>query len=244
MTERELERRAQRRLAVLRHVEEVSGNVAATCRYYGISRQCYYGWLRRYEADGLDGLKDRSQRPHHSPRATQAEVVEKIVWLRKHYHFGPAKIAMYLARYHDVTISVSGVWRILKRLQMNRLPASQRYQRRSVRWKRYEKQRPGHQLQVDVKFIEPLGQKGMRRKKYYQFTAIDDCTRLRVLRAYPRCDQKTAIQFIDHVLAKLPFAVERVQTDNGTLLCPVKWSWTAPQAGETVVGRYSASGTV
>ena len=86
MTERELERRAQRRLAVLRHVEEVSGNVAATCRYYGISRQCYYGWLRRYEADGLDGLKDRSQRPHHSPRATQAEVVEKIVWLRKHYH--------------------------------------------------------------------------------------------------------------------------------------------------------------
>jgi len=126
MTERELERRAQRRLAVLRHVEEVSGNVAATCRYYGISRQCYYGWLRRYEADGLDGLKDRSQRPHHSPRATQAEVVEKIVWLRKHYHFGPAKIAMYLARYHDVTISVSGVWRILKRLQIEpatRLPA-------------------------------------------------------------------------------------------------------------------------
>jgi transposase InsO family protein len=56
----------------------------------------------------------------------------------------------------------------------------------------------------------------MRRKKYYQFTAIDDCTRLRVLRAYPRCDQKTAIQFIDHVLAKLPFAVERVQTDNGS----------------------------
>jgi transposase-like protein len=57
MTDRELERRANRRLAVLRHVEEVSGNVAATCRYYGISRQCYYGWLRRYEADGLDTSK-------------------------------------------------------------------------------------------------------------------------------------------------------------------------------------------
>ncbi len=55
MTERELERRAQRRLAVLRHVEEVSGNVAATCRYYGISRECYYRWRRRYEADGLRG---------------------------------------------------------------------------------------------------------------------------------------------------------------------------------------------
>jgi transposase len=215
LTDRELERRANRRLAVLRHVEEVSFNVAATCRYYGISRQCYYGWLRRYQADGLDGLKDRSSRPHHSPRVTQAEVIEKILWLRKHYHFGPAKIAMYLAGYHDVTISTSGVWRILKRLGMNRLPASQRYQRRTLRWKRYEKQRPGHQLQVDVKFIEPLGQTG-RRKKYYQFTAIDDCTRLRVLRAYPRCDQKTAIAFVDDVMSKLPFAVERIQTDNGS----------------------------
>ena len=71
MTDRELERRANRRLAVLRHVEEVSGNVAATCRYYGISRQCYYGWLRRYEAAGLDGLKTATagRTTHHgSPK--------------------------------------------------------------------------------------------------------------------------------------------------------------------------------
>lgn len=214
MTERELSRRARHRLAVLRHVEEVSGSVAATCRYYGISRQCYYIWLRRYEAEGLEGLKDRSSAPHHTPHATKADVVEKILWLRQQYHFGPAKIAMYLDRYHDVKVSSSGVWRILKKVGLNRLPASQRYKRRSTRWKRYEKQRPGHQLQVDVKFIEPLGQTG-RKRRYYQYTAIDDCTRLRVLRAYPRNDQKTAIQFIDHVLAKLPFAVEQVQTDNG-----------------------------
>ncbi|MGV9901968.1 IS481 family transposase [Streptomyces sp. NPDC003388] len=214
MTERELARRARHRLAVLRHAEEVSGNVAATCRYYGISRQCFYTWRRRYEAECLDGLRDRSSAPHHTPHATTADVVEKILWLRRQYHFGPAKIAMYLQRYHDVAISTSGVWRILKKAGLNRLPASQRYKRRAIRWKRYEKQRPGHQLQVDVKFIEPLGQRG-RKKRYYQYTAIDDCTRLRVLRAYPRNDQKTAIQFIDYVLAKLPFAVEQVQTDNG-----------------------------
>jgi hypothetical protein len=111
---------------------------------------------------------------------------------------------MYLARYHDVTISTSGVWRILQRLGLNRLPASQRFQRWALRWKRYEKQRPGRQLQVDVRFIEPLGQTGLRRKKYYQFTAIDDCTRLRVLRAYPRCDQKTAIAFSDTGLLPSP----------------------------------------
>jgi hypothetical protein len=102
--------------------------------------------------------------------ATQADIVEKILWLRQQYHFGPAKIAMHLERYHDVKVSASGVWRILRKVGLNRLPASQRYKRRSTHWKRYEKQRPGHQLQVDVKFIEPLGQRG-RKKRYHQYTA-------------------------------------------------------------------------
>ena len=43
---------------------------------------------------------------------------------------------------------------------MNRLPASQRYRRHNLRWKRYEKQRAGHLLMVDLKFIEPRGQTG------------------------------------------------------------------------------------
>ena len=51
------------------------------------------------------------------------------------------------------------------------------------------------------------------RKKHYQFTAIDDCTRLRVLRIYDRLNQKTAIQFADFLLDKFPFRVEAIQTD-------------------------------
>jgi transposase-like protein len=45
----------RRRLAVLRHAEEVTSNVALTCRYFGISRQLYYTWRRRYQADGPEG---------------------------------------------------------------------------------------------------------------------------------------------------------------------------------------------
>ncbi|MGO9179710.1 MAG: helix-turn-helix domain-containing protein [Candidatus Limnocylindrales bacterium] len=58
MTERELDRRAAHRLAVIRHAQEVTHNVSKTCHYYGISRQAYYKWLRRYEAEGLAGLRD------------------------------------------------------------------------------------------------------------------------------------------------------------------------------------------
>jgi hypothetical protein len=108
----------------------------------------------------------------------------------------------------DVEVSQSGVWHIRKRLDLNRLPTSQRYKRLDKRWQRYEKQLPGHQVQIDVKFVEPLKTAARpaagRRTKYDQFTAIDDCTRLRVLRIYPRCDQKTAIQFVDYVLERLP----------------------------------------
>ena len=214
-SEKDLVRRANRRLAVLRHAEEVSGNVAATCRYYGISRTVLYRWKRRYEDEGIDGLKDRSSAPRHCPTITPPEVVEKIVHLRQHYHFGPLKIEMYLRRYHDQEISHSTIYRILKRMGMSRLPASQRYKRHQQRWKRYEKQRPGHQLQIDVKFVEPITADAGRKKRYYQYTAIDDCTRLRILRIYPRSDQKTAIQFLDYVLSRLPFQVEKIQTDNG-----------------------------
>jgi transposase InsO family protein len=212
MDEREQQRKVRHRLAMLRHAEEVSGNVAATCRYYGISRQAFYKWQRRYDELGEAGLRDNSSRPHHSPKATDPEIIQKVIYLRRSYHFGPNKISMYLQRYHDVSISPSGVWRILKRLDLNRLPASQRHKRHDRRWKRYEKPLPGHRIQVDVKFVEPLA--GAKRK-HYQYTAIDDCTRLRVLRIYDRNNQKTAIQFIDYVLSKLPFETECVQTDNG-----------------------------
>ena len=113
-------------------------------------------------------------------------VVDAVLWRRFKRWLG---VGRSTTREPTPTASSPGVV-AGKRLEMNRLPASQRYRRRSQRWKRYEKQLSGHQLQVDVKFIEPLGQKGLRRKKFYQFTAIDDCTRLRVLRGYPRCDQR------------------------------------------------------
>ena len=113
MTEREQARNVAKRLAMIRHFEEVSGNVAKTCRYW-VSRPTFYKWFRRYQEQGLEGLRDTSSRPHSSPNATKAEVVGKIIYLRRHYHFGPHKIAMYLKRYHDIEISPSGIWRSLE----------------------------------------------------------------------------------------------------------------------------------
>ncbi len=213
MLEKEIDRLQMWRLGIIRHAQEVTKNVAKTCRYYGISRSAFYKWLEKYQAEGEEGLRDKSRRPHNSPKATKMEVVAKIIYLRENYHFGPFKIQMYLSRYHDIKITKSGIWRILKRLNMNLLSSNCRYRRHEDRWKRYEKPQPGHRLQVDVKFLERIKESG---KRYYQFTALDDCTRLRVMKIYERNNQKTAIQFIDYVLSRLPFKTLVIQTDNGS----------------------------
>lgn len=103
MNEHELQRQAKHRLAILRHAEEVTGSVAATCRYYGISRTPFYRWQQRYDAQSLAGLRDRSKRPHHSPHATSEEIIGKVVHLRQQYHFGPLKISMYLNEVNRLT---------------------------------------------------------------------------------------------------------------------------------------------
>ncbi|WP_144836947.1 leucine zipper domain-containing protein [Kocuria rosea] len=124
------------------------------------SHLTYYTWLRHYEKEGLKGLEGRSSAPHHMPTAALAEVAKKILGLHHQHHFGPEKILMYPQHYHGATISVSSGWRSLHKAGISRLPASQRYKRKETRWNRYEKQRACHQLLMDVKFIEPIGQTG------------------------------------------------------------------------------------
>jgi len=208
------ERQIKMRLAWFNHVQEITHNVAKTCRYYGISRKSYYKWYNRYLEKGPSGLIDGSRRPLYSPQTTKAEVVEKILYLRQSYHFGPSKIQMYLKRYHDIDITAAGVFGILRRVGMSRLPANQRYKPYYKRWKRYEQPIPGHHLQVDVKFLQPIP--GVAHRRYYQYTAIDDCTRIRILKIYERITQESSIQFIDYALAKLPFSVHTIRTDNGS----------------------------
>ncbi len=226
MTKHEQARLMNWRLKVLQHASDTK-NIARTCRHFGISRQAFYKWQARFEAHGAAGLCDRPRRPHRSPRETPREVVSKVLYLRQNYHFGPGRIADYLKRYHRVSLATASVHRILQRHGMNRLPANQKHREHKKRWKRYEKQQPGHRLQMDVKFLERIPGK---RKRLYQFTAIDDCTRIRVLKIYDACNQATAVRFLDEVLRRLPFRVLVLQTDNGAEF-QSKFHWHAEELG-------------
>ena len=65
---------------------------------------------------------------------------------------------------------------------------------------------PGHQIQVDVKFLKFDGKDGKPVKRY-QYTAIDDATRVRALKIYDRHNQANAIDFFNTVIARFPFRI-------------------------------------
>jgi hypothetical protein len=91
---------------------------------------------------------------------------------------GPIRIVKYLERYHRLKISDAGVYRILYRNGVNRLPGGTRL--RKVHTKRYNKQVPGHQMLMDVKFLTFINKSGAKTR-HFQYTATDDATRTRAL---------------------------------------------------------------
>ena len=159
------QREIQRKLRILRYAEEI-GHVAKTCRYFGIGRASFYRWRKAYTERGEAGLINAPPIPKWHANRTPPEREEKVLYLRRKYHLGPMRIVWYLARYHDIKISDATVSRILRRHGLNRLPRGTRM--RKVHTKRYQKQVPGHHIQMDVKFLTFKGKRGgkIRRRSY------------------------------------------------------------------------------
>lgn len=112
--DQQAQRDSKRKLRVPAHAAE-SKNVPKTCRYFGISRETFYKWKRTYHQCGEKGLINSKPCPENPKLRTPAYIEEKIVYLRITYHLGQARISWYLERYHDIKISSSGVYSVLRR---------------------------------------------------------------------------------------------------------------------------------
>ena len=150
-------REIQRKLRILRYADEID-HVAKACRYFGIGRASFYRWRAAYQKHGENGLINRPSIPKQHYNQTPVGIEEKILHLRSKYHLGSIRIVWYLERYHGIKISQSTVARILNRNGMSRLPHGTRL--RKIHTKRYQKQVPGHHIQMDVKFLTFKGKHG------------------------------------------------------------------------------------
>ena len=214
-----------RQLLVIRVLQQ-GWSVPMAAEAQGCSAATGYKWLRRFRAEGPEGLHDRSSRPHRCPtRLSHAREVA-ILDRREATLEGPHRIAWALGE------APATVHRVLRRLGAPRLRDLDRPTRRIVR---YERDRPGELVHVDVKKQGRIPDGGgwrvhgkgvrrggrVKRGAGYDFihAAVDDRSRLAYAEILPDERKETACAFMTRALgffAERGISVERVLTDNGS----------------------------
>ena len=189
---------------------EKTGDAGLVCRRCGISRPTLRKWIRRYRESGVDGLISQSRKPKNSPNSKVVEEIEGLVLdIRKKRKLGARRIQNELQRLHDLRLSLATIHKILTRHQVKPLV----HLRRKTEYKRYQRPIPGERVQMDNSKIAP----GL-----YQYTAIDDCTRYRVMGLYARRNGVNTLLFFDKVIEETPFPIQRIQTDRGREFFAIK----------------------
>ncbi len=221
---RELSRAARLRLQWMDYYRQQGRNAALTCRHFGISRQTFYRWKRRYDPQDLASLEDRSHRPVRRRRPTwTGEQAEQVRRLRERYpRWGKDKLAVLLRR-QGWPVSVSMVGRILSSLGQRGVlsaPVLLRAKRRrgtagrpwALRKPReYAVEQPGDLVELDTLDLRPSP--GVVLK---QFTARDVVSRWDVIEVHRRATSTAARLFLDTLERRLPFPVRALQVDGGS----------------------------
>jgi transposase InsO family protein len=117
----------------------------------GTTKPTVAKWAKRFERG--EPMEDRSSRPRRMPRLTPPEVVQMVLEARKRMGLGPAMLSGYIG------IAASTIWKILKRDGKSRLP---RQPREAV--VRYERERPGELVHIDIKKLPRIGSVPGHRK--------------------------------------------------------------------------------
>ena len=157
-------------------------NIRHLCRCFGISSATAYKWLQRFQSTGVNGLEDRSRRPHHSPFRSAVEMEETIINLRcKHPAWGGRKLrARLLALDHATVPSSSTITAILRRHQLLDPKESAKHQA----FLRFERAAPNELWQMDFK-----GEFKLPQGRCYPLTILDDHSRFAV--ALQACARNT-----------------------------------------------------
>jgi len=195
--------RVRQRLMVL-HFARLHGPTAAA-RRFGVSTRTIRRWRVRWRQDALQGLVPRY--PRRRGRRIAPRVIELIGQARRDLAYGAQRTQLWLRRIHEVRVAVGTIQRIFRDIGLARLRRTPKRGPRQM--KLFEKAEPGESVQVDVKFVKIAG------RWAFQYTALDDCTRFRVLRLYRRLHQSSSLAFLGELCRAFPFPIRKLQCDNG-----------------------------
>jgi len=183
------------------------------CSIYKISRKTFYKWLKRYNSFGKEGLLDLPRKPKSNPRALPEKIKRKIIYLRKKTNLGPKRLKWLISAKYKIKVSEYAIYKTIKQAGLIK-----KYRKKhKKKYKSYSMPYPGMRVQIDTKHLDLIPGKG---KRYYQYTATDDCTRLRVIRIYEDLSISNSLRFLDEVVKTFPFKIKQITTDNGIEFAP------------------------
>ena len=198
---------AKFRQRVIKYSEK--NGVAAASLRHRVSRQAVYEWKAKYDGH-WKSLRDRSHRPHSHPKQHTEEEIKLIIryWQKNQYDmimlWDKIREKGYQRHYKSML-------RVVKRIKL----VAEVDKRKGYKPQLYKRaDYPGQKVQVDVKFVPSYcisnGQ------KYYQYTAIDECTRIVYREMYDEHSTYSSYDFLMKLIRTFPFPIREIQTDNGT----------------------------
>lgn len=210
-----LTQEAQQRQAVVKQAIKKGNRYAA--EKYGVSLSSVKRWRKRWDGS-WQSLREKSHRPHSHPaqHTKEEEAAIRQAFSREFVRYGWDGVYRSL-RKEGYQRSFSGMVYAAKRMGLgaaNRKKPPRKHDRRYP-----ELSTPGEKVQIDVKEVPYCCLRGELKeygKHLYQWTAIDECTRIRFVYGFEEHTPENTVKFLKMIREKFPFKIQTVQTDNGT----------------------------
>lgn len=204
---------------------KTSKNISLVCRKYGISRSVFYYWKARLALRSTNKfnktskalrLISYSRKPKTNPKEYPIETIKLILKIRKRTNRGAEYIWFVLRDRYAIYLSVTGIYKVLKR---NNLIKTRRYKRKLNNSYEAPKYLPGDKIQIDVKYVKLKDELALKLKQQYrwvyQYTALDVATGIKCKYIYETHDSDASLNFLLKVKLFYPFPIKIIQTDNG-----------------------------
>lgn len=186
----------------------LKNGVAEASIKYRVPRSNIYRWMKRYDGT-WQSLKDRSHRPHSHPKQHSKEEHDLIM---RYYHANKDdKIVLWeKIRKKGYKRTYAVMCQYIRRQGIEQ--TDRKKHRKCKPYKRADY--PGQKVQIDVKYVPTYCV--VNGKKYYQYTAVDECTRWTYREMYDEHSTYSSLQFLINLVKEAPFPIREIQTDNGS----------------------------
>jgi len=225
---------ARSRELLARRVVEQGVTLKLAAASFSVTEKTVAKWVRRYREQGIEGLADRSSRPHRLYRPTAIDRIERVEQLRRQRRTG-----YWIAR--QTGLSRSTVSRILRRLKLNRI----RDLEPAPVIQRYEHEAPGDLLHLDIKKLGRIGRPSHRVTGNpndtvhgigweYVHVAIDDHSRIATSAIYPDEKRSSVVDALHSTVAwyaRLGIRFKAVLTDNGPSYRSIQFAQACSELG-------------